>query len=305
VIIGVVPTSSISDLTISKTHVGSFTQGQSGALYSITVSNSGTASTSGMVTVVDTLPAGLTATAISGTGWTCTLASFTCTRTDALAVNASYPPIAVTVNVAAASTSLTNTLTNAINILAVSVTNLATVSGGGELNTANDIAQDLTIIKAATDNLASNGSFDTDATGWSLSSACNDSRWVASAGNAPGVVQLNECGQFDSDPTAKQTLGGLTPGETYRISVDVLLHTDISANRTSFGIFIDTEPGNPIFLGEFIDGTWQTATAIFTATSSIHTLIFAAELDTRTPGVVANSDVSYYIDNVSLVVSPR
>src|SRR5207237_1343796 len=108
------------DLTIGKTHVGNFSQGQVGATYTITVTNSGTGPSSGTVTVVDALPAGLTATAISGGGWSCTLATLTCTRSDVLAASASYPSITVTVNVAA----------NA----AASVTNSATVSGGGDSN---------------------------------------------------------------------------------------------------------------------------------------------------------------------------
>ena len=73
------------DLTITKSHTGNFSVGQTGAAYTITVSNAGHGPTSGTVTVVDTLPAGLTATAIAGTGWTCTLGTLTCTRADALA----------------------------------------------------------------------------------------------------------------------------------------------------------------------------------------------------------------------------
>jgi uncharacterized protein (TIGR03437 family) len=42
----------------------------------------------------------LTATAIGGTGWSCTLTPLACTRSDALAAGASYPAITVTVNVA-------------------------------------------------------------------------------------------------------------------------------------------------------------------------------------------------------------
>src|SRR5205085_2295422 len=59
------------DLSITKTHTGNFSQGQIGATYAITVTNSGTGPTSAPVTVVDTLPAGLTATAVSGSGWSC------------------------------------------------------------------------------------------------------------------------------------------------------------------------------------------------------------------------------------------
>jgi uncharacterized repeat protein (TIGR01451 family) len=128
----------VSDLTITKSHTGNFTQGQSGVTYSITVSNAGTAATSGTVTVVDTLPTGLSATAISGTNWNCVLATLTCMRTDALAASSSYPEaITLTANVAS----------NAASTL----TNTATVSGGGEINTANDTSSDLTTIQPPAD----------------------------------------------------------------------------------------------------------------------------------------------------------
>jgi uncharacterized repeat protein (TIGR01451 family) len=120
------------DLTIAKSHSGSFIQGETGAIYTITATNVGGAATSGAVTVTDTLPPGLTASAMSGTNWNCTLATLTCTRTDVLAAGTSYPIVSVTVNVAS----------NA----PASVTNTATVSGGGEANTANDTAGDVTNI---------------------------------------------------------------------------------------------------------------------------------------------------------------
>ncbi len=119
-----------ANLSITKTHSGNFQRGQTGATYTITVSNAaGTGPTVGTVTVTDTLPAvqnTLVATAISGTGWTCNLGTLTCTRSDVLAPGASYPPITLTVSVP-------------INIPA-NVTNSATVSGGGDPNshTAND-----------------------------------------------------------------------------------------------------------------------------------------------------------------------
>src|SRR5215510_5302291 len=61
-----------------------FKQGDVGDTYFLSVSNIGKAASSGTVTVVDTLPSGLTATNIAGTGWNCTLATLTCTRSDAL-----------------------------------------------------------------------------------------------------------------------------------------------------------------------------------------------------------------------------
>ncbi|HEY2016498.1 MAG TPA: N,N-dimethylformamidase beta subunit family domain-containing protein, partial [Bryobacteraceae bacterium] len=129
------PAATAPDLTITKSHTGNFTPGQTGATYTITVTNSGGAATGGTVTVTDTVPAGLTATSIAGTGWTCTQPAGSCTRNDVLAAAASYPPLTLTVNVAA----------NA----PASVTNAASVSGGGETNTANDTASDATTIGAA------------------------------------------------------------------------------------------------------------------------------------------------------------
>src|SRR5206468_2367105 len=83
----------VADLTIAKSHTGNFRQGETGDTYTITVSNAGPGPTVGTVTVTDTLPAGLTATAISGTGWSCTLGTLTCTRSDVLAAANSYPVI--------------------------------------------------------------------------------------------------------------------------------------------------------------------------------------------------------------------
>jgi uncharacterized repeat protein (TIGR01451 family) len=120
----------VPNLPITKKHTGNFRQGQIGATYTITVSNSGPGSTNGMVTVTDNIPQGLSATAISGAGWSCTAPAGPCKRSDALAALASYPPLTVTVNVAANAPS--------------SVTNTATVSGGGAFNT--NTASDLTAI---------------------------------------------------------------------------------------------------------------------------------------------------------------
>src|SRR6202011_4465080 len=92
-----------------------------------------------VVTVSDTLPAGLTPSTASGTGWSCGIAgqTVTCTRADALAAGGSYPVITIAVAVSQAATS--------------PLTNTATVAGGGELNTANDSASDSTTIVSVAD----------------------------------------------------------------------------------------------------------------------------------------------------------
>jgi uncharacterized repeat protein (TIGR01451 family) len=121
-----------SNLTIASSHTGSFIEGESGAVYTLTVTNSGSGATNGSVTVIDRLPASLTATSIAGSGWACAQPAGPCTRSDALPAGASYPAITLTVNVAANAPS--------------TVTNMATVSSDGAVNSVNATAGDVTNI---------------------------------------------------------------------------------------------------------------------------------------------------------------
>ena len=129
------PPSGASDLTITKTHSPAIAIPGGTVTYTVTVSNVGSGPSSGTVTVTETPPPGLTVTALSGTGWTCTVATRTCTRSDALAPGASYPAITVTTSVGAGAAPGT-------------VTNTAVVSGGGDSNSTNNTATDPTIIAA-------------------------------------------------------------------------------------------------------------------------------------------------------------
>ncbi len=131
------PASPTPDLRLTKTHAGTFTQGQTGATYTLSVANSGSAATSGTVAVVDTLPTGLVATNLAGAGWTCALAALRCSRGDALPAGLKYPDITLTVNVSGSAPG--------------SVVNTAMVGGGGDTNTGNDTASDVTAIAPAGD----------------------------------------------------------------------------------------------------------------------------------------------------------
>ena len=114
------------------------------------------------------LPIGLTATAISGSGWTTNLAALTCTRSDALSAGAVYPPIFVTVTVA----------TNA----PATVTNAAVVSGGGDATSGT--ASDPTIINP-TGNLVYSGTL----IGWDMSGQdAFGPPVLASTTNAPNLT---------------------------------------------------------------------------------------------------------------------
>ena len=122
-----------ADLTINKSHAGNFIQGQAGAAYTITVSNSGGSATSGTVTVTDFVAGGPDADRDCGDG----LDVHVDDARPAPGTRRSPParvilPITVTVNVAGnAPASLTNT---------------ATVSGGGDTNSANNAASDVATV---------------------------------------------------------------------------------------------------------------------------------------------------------------
>jgi len=115
-------------LSIGIAQNGSFARGQSGA-YTLTVANAASSSpTSGVITVTEMLPAGLTLVSMGGSGWNCN--GNTCTRSDAL-LGGSFPPITVTMNVSATAP--------------LQVTNQVTVSGGGAAPAG---AQNLTVVSA-------------------------------------------------------------------------------------------------------------------------------------------------------------
>lgn len=132
------------DVTILKTHTGTFTRGGTGS-FTVVVSNvAALGPTSGTVTMNDTFPSGLVPTGANGTGWSCAVAgqTATCVRSDALAAGSSYP--AITINAAVSQ--------NAPATMA----NTAVVSGGGEVNPNNDTSTDTVTIGSSSDLAVTN-----------------------------------------------------------------------------------------------------------------------------------------------------
>jgi uncharacterized repeat protein (TIGR01451 family) len=125
-----------SDLQITSAHTGYFIAQGPAASYTLQPKNGGNGATSGTITVVDTLPAGLTYGSASGTGWTCGDAgqTVTCTTSTAISANSNGNPITLGVTAA----------TSAIP----SVTNAVSLAGGNEpaLYNGNDTGTDLTYV---------------------------------------------------------------------------------------------------------------------------------------------------------------
>ncbi|GHJ41990.1 hypothetical protein Sm713_75990 [Streptomyces sp. TS71-3] len=122
------------DLAISKSNSPAmFSQGQNDATFTVRVTNVGDRPTSGTVVVADEIPAHLDFVSSTADGWSCSgSATRSCTRSDALAPGASYPPITIKVSVA-----------NGLGVgedPAAHITDTATVSGGGDVDPSNDSA---------------------------------------------------------------------------------------------------------------------------------------------------------------------
>jgi uncharacterized repeat protein (TIGR01451 family) len=189
------------DLQIAKTATSSFAVGTN-ATYSITVNNLlGSLTTSGTYTVIDNMPAGLTIVGTpAGTGWNCsasTTVQLNCTNATAIAAGASNAN-AITLTVLPDATA------------SPSVTNTATVSGGGE----------------PASNNGNNSSTITTS--------------VCTAGGCPDlVVNKSSSASFTVGAVGTYTLsvknnGGLTTGaNTYTISDT--LPTGITLNTASGG----------------------------------------------------------------------
>jgi uncharacterized repeat protein (TIGR01451 family) len=196
------------DLTTSLSHAGTFSQGQAGATYSIAVTNNGSVASSGLVTITDTLPAGLIATAMTGSGWDCSANSFPvvgngtataiCTRSDVLEPAAGYPAITLTTNVAADAPA--------------GVTNTATVSGGNDGNISNNTANDPTTVVTYNVYLPSSAGFGLQVVGSTSSPVTATLRMdgtgtldISSIALSGDFAQTNDCGST-LDPGASCTI---------------------------------------------------------------------------------------------------
>ena len=115
-------------LAVSKTVVnGPWTVGQIGAQYEITVKNNGLAPTTGAITVMESLPAGITLQSVTSTtaGWSCSgTTSLSCSNSAAIA-GAGESKFRLNVALAAGATPA--------NVNAPAV-NYASVGGGGDPN---------------------------------------------------------------------------------------------------------------------------------------------------------------------------
>ena len=136
-------TENLPSVTASKSHTGTFTQGQQGVPFTVSITNNGPGSTgdptggSNPLTVTDTLNSAFTYASFSGTGWSCTATGQTvkCTSDSTVAQGSSYAPLTINVNVSPTASTTT------------SVSNQVSLSGGGVTSTTSN-TDSVTILPA-------------------------------------------------------------------------------------------------------------------------------------------------------------
>jgi hypothetical protein len=150
-------------------------------------------------------------------------------------------------------------------------------------------------LATAQGNLVFNGSFDTDASGWTITDISSGGGYISSAGNPPGSVFLYNL-SIPTIPTASQVINSLTPGDLYIVSGDYQGAGGKDVTENSFGVALDS-----VFLFETAapaDHNWYNFNFEYTATSTRALLSLEAQIN----GLGA---YSYYIDNISMEAVPE
>lgn len=143
--------------------------------------------------------------------------------------------------------------------------------------------------------LVTNGTFDSNADGWSSENIDGAGGWRSDYGNPGGNFILNSNGVVATDPTISQLVTGLTPSSLYSLTGDFAgVYTAYgNPDALSFGVYADgvliasySRPGGENVYGSF-------SLDIYADDSDI-LLAFKGEMD--------GDDSSYRIDNISLTL---
>jgi uncharacterized repeat protein (TIGR01451 family) len=269
------------DMTLGKSHTGNFVRGAT-ATYTIPVSNLGIyGSSSGVVTVNDTLPLGLTPTGTApSTGWSCSIVSQTvsCSRSDGLAAGNSYvAPITITASIA--------------QTAPATITNTASVGGGGEINLANDTATDIATVTSTADlSVADTGTPNPVAAGSNITytqivtnsgpSAADNATFVATVPTNTTFVSVTA-------PTGWTCVnpGVGNPGKVICTNADML-----AATNATFVMAVNVNPGTAN--GTVITETAAASSSTTDPTSTNNTASVSTVVGTTAPDLTVTNSAS-------------
>jgi uncharacterized repeat protein (TIGR01451 family) len=273
-----------ADLSIAKSHSGSFTAGTQG-IYDISVTNHGP-SDAAAPTVVDTLPIGESYVTFAGAAWSCSASGqlVTCNHSSSLAAGATDGTLSLTVLVASdvAPGTLTNTAT-------VSSTTPDPVPGN---NTSSDptsivTSADLSIVKSHT------GTF-------TPGTDVNYTLQVANAGPSDAAAPSVS----DVLPAGESYVGGSETGWSCGAvgqTVTCTMGTSLAAGTTLL-----PNPAPPITLTVAIDPSVTSATLVNTATVSSTTAdpVPGNNSSTDTATVTPSADLSIVKSHSATAFTP-
>jgi uncharacterized repeat protein (TIGR01451 family) len=254
----------VPDLTLSKQHSPAFVAG-SNTTFTLVASNIGTAPTDGSpVTVSDTFPSGTggfdSISNAAGNGWNCNIAGLvlTCTRSDALPAGQSYPPILVDAHLH--------------DPLDPTITNQATVAGGGDGNPVNNQATDsagatqqadVQVTKRTTTPSVTNGGqveWIVDVHNAGPSTAANVVMNDSSIGGSNYDQVVATPTQGSCDTSVSCNLGSIVSGGTASITIHArVLANDATLNNTATATSSTADPDPTNNSGQAITGVENTA----------------------------------------------
>lgn len=148
----------------------------------------------------------------------------------------------------------------------------------------------------------SNGSFDSNCTGWTATSVDSNGGCRAAEGNPGGMFLINNGGASATNPSIEQSVSGLVIGQTYILSGDFKNYYACCAalpnNLNGFGVEIDGVVREfDVTLGTYDTNSnlssapWQSFSFSFVYTGASSTLRLTAE---------RYADVDVAVDNISI-----
>lgn len=158
----------------------------------------------------------------------------------------------------------------------------------------------MTRLATAQDSLVDNGDFNGNAAGWTITDTPGGFGYHPAVGNPPGGVQLDNVNPSpSSDPTASQTISGLTPSALYLVSGDYrqtkVRGSGLPIDQPSFGVAVD---GAFLFTAQAPGGfDWQHFSFFYTASSPTALLSLSSQIN--------GTGVSYDIDNIAMYTVPE
>ncbi|MDR3388740.1 MAG: hypothetical protein P4L92_16960, partial [Rudaea sp.] len=249
-------------LAISKTDNGPWVAGQTNSQYTLTVKNTGSVATTGTITVLDTMPSGITPPAsFTSNGWTCSFASptLTCTSSTAIAALGGSSTITAPVTVTAAAEP--------------GVTNRSSVGGGGDPN--NGGSPPVPGSCAAGDNHCGNDTTTVNAATVPTMTKAFSPVQIPSGGTS--ILTLNF-----TNPNANANLSGLSVGDTFPAGMSVA--SPVTTSNTCGGTFA------PIAGSTAISLSGSTLAASATCSISVVVTDSTAGTATNTTGAVNTNE---------------